>query len=73
MPKNGAPPLNNLKSVNMRNVPKIPDHKAVTTIIKTNEVHGKGYFKLNTKWLSNNLCIMGIKHVIATNQIYVLS
>ena len=39
----------------MRNVPKIPDHKAVTAIIKTNEVHGKGYFTFNTKWLSNNL------------------
>ena len=34
--------INNLNSVNMKNVPKIPDHKAVTAIIKTNEVYGKG-------------------------------
>ena len=60
--------INNLKSVNMRNVPKIPDQKAVTSIIKTNEVHGKGYFKLNTKWLSNNIYIKGTKHMIATHK-----
>ena len=53
-----------MKKTYMKNVPKIPDHKAIILEFNVNKIHGKGYFKLNTKWLSNRMYQAGIRNTI---------
>ena len=44
----------NIKSIYFRNVPKIPDHKAVISNIHIGTERGSGYWKLNTSWLNDD-------------------
>ena len=41
-------------------VPKIPDHKACILDLSLNNMKGKGYWKLNSTWLTNETYIKGI-------------
>lgn len=44
----------NIKSIYFRNVPNIPDHKAVISNIHIGTERGSGYWKLNTSLLNDN-------------------
>ena len=44
----------NIKSIYLRNLPKIPDHKAVISNIHIGTERGSGYWKLNTSWLNDD-------------------
>ena len=43
-----------IKDIFIKNVPKIPDHKAVIANIQIGTPRGSGYWKLNTTWLDDN-------------------
>ena len=59
---------NFLKSSNknciIKQVPKIPDHKAVIITLKIDNSRGNGYWKLNNKWLQNEIYCESIKVII---------
>ena len=52
------------EKVYVKYVPMIPDHKAVLIQIKTENIQGKGYWKLNTQYLQNPDYIFEVKNII---------
>ena len=52
------------KWVDIKNVPKIPDHKAVVLSLNVNYNKGPGYWKLNISWLENQEYIDSVIDII---------